>query len=599
MTGRPPHYTIAVPFCMLLVSLNVTPAPTEAGLLDKVKGATPSLASVPLIKAIGDYTKGVVEEGTALVKEGMSGNVDAATYNRRADDFLDRKANLGVTAFLQDAADNLKLKVSNPLAGLKDKLGDTRFGRAAAAVKGKIWATTEDNGGTGVAKPDEQYGAIDPRIALDVQEEETEWYQNETGIMDETSLSVAYLNEEIDSLDDAQERSHQDVWYQDEDGWVDETAVARRADEVQERDPWTNIDNGADEWEESAGPDCTNAWVDIDAGCGDEYQGDEGRSEETDVAGLYDETQEGTYQEAMDRLLGNEPASYSDEYSVSAEGYEGALAQLEAEAAERERQAKLAAEAAERERLARLAAEAAERERLARLKAEVVERERLARLAAEEAERERQARLAARAAERQRRAESKRSDDNVVGSIFGAILGGAVRGLAESRGIESGTSGYGIGRRRGTSGGGSNSCPGESSLRARLEQVTAKLNSPSAGMCMSAREAKQVFREAVSFYQNCPAADPGGQMLQTSREMIAWANQTERQTCNSKGSWAAQERLRRELEQRELERRQAQNSEVLPHFESSTSRKNSSSSRSTGSDPCERINRDPSSRIIC
>ena len=130
--------------------------------------------------------------------------------------------------------------------------------------------------------------------------------------MDETSLSVAYLNEEIASLDDAQERSHQDVWYQDEDSWADETAVARRADEVQERDPWTDIDNGADEWEESAA-DCTNAWVDID--CGDEYQGDEGRSEETDVAGLYDEAQEGSYQEAMDRLLGNEPASYSDEYS--------------------------------------------------------------------------------------------------------------------------------------------------------------------------------------------------------------------------------------------------------------------------------------------
>ena len=137
MTGRPPHYTIAVPFCMLLVSLNVTPAPTEAGLLEKVKGATPSLASVPLIKAIGDYTEGVLEEGTALVKEGMSGNVDAATYNRRADDFLDRKANLGVTAFLQDAADNLKLKVSNPLAGLKEKLGDTPPRQSRSIGEGK------------------------------------------------------------------------------------------------------------------------------------------------------------------------------------------------------------------------------------------------------------------------------------------------------------------------------------------------------------------------------------------------------------------------------------------------------------------------------
>ena len=546
MTGRPPHYTIAVPFCMLLVSLYVTPAPIEAGLLDKVKTATPSLASVPLIKAIGDYTKGVVEEGTALVKEGLSGKVDAATYNRRADDFLDRKANMGITAFLEDAADNLKLKVSNPLAGLKDKLGDTRLGRAAASVKEKLWATATESTGTGVAKPDEQYGAIDPRIALDVQEEETEWYQNETGIMDETSLSVAYLNEEIDSLDDAQERSHQDVWYQDEDGGVDETAVARRADEVQERDPWTDIDNGADEWEESAGPDCTNAWVDI--GCGDEYQGDEGRSEETDVAGLYDEAQEGSYQEAMDRLLGNEPASYADEYSASDEGYEGALARLESEAAERERQARLAAEAAERERRA-------------------AEQERLARLAAEEAQREREAWLAAEAAERERRADSERSDAG--GALLGALFGGVVRGLEDSGELEAGTSdllagiagssqgsnggfnsglsqslnalnamnalssrtpSYGTG---GVSGGGSQSCPGQSSLQARIEQVSAKLNG-GAGQCMTAREAKQVFRQAVSFYQNCPAADPGGQMLQYSREMIAWANETERATCSSR-----------------------------------------------------------------
>ena len=422
MIWRPPHYTIAVPFCLLLVSLTVTPAPSEAGLLDKVKTATPSLASVPLIKAIGDYTKGVLEEGTALVKEGLSGNVDAATYNRRADDFLDRKANMGVTAFLEDAADNLKLKVSNPLAGLKEKLGDTRLGRAAASVKEKIWGTTAENGGTGVATPDEQYGTVDPRVALDINEEETEWYQAETDLMDETSLSVAYLNEEIDSLDKVQEGSYWEAHQaQEEDGWADETAMARTADEVQTRDPWTDIDEGADEWEKRATPDCTNSWVDIDADpgtCGNGYQADSGWSDETDVAGVSDETESGTYQEAIDRLLDDETPLGADAYSASDEGYEEALAQLEAEAAERER---LEAEAAERERLARLATEEAERERQVRLAAA--------------AERERRARLAA--AERQRRAESKRSDDNAFGSIFGAILGGAVSGLAESRKIES------------------------------------------------------------------------------------------------------------------------------------------------------------------
>ena len=535
MTGRPPHYTIAVPFCMLLVSLYVTPAPIEAGLLEKVKATTPSLASVPLIKAIGDYTKGVLEEGTALVKEGLSGKVDAATYNRRADDFLDRKANMGVTAFLQDAADNLKLKVSNPLAGLKEKLGDTRLGRAAASVKEKLWATATESTGTGVAKPDEQYGAIDPRIALDIQEEETEWYQNETGIMDETSLSVAYLNEEIDSLDDAQEGSHWEAQYQDEDGWADETDVARRADDAQKLDPWSDMNNNADEWEESATPDCTNPWgnIDIDPdACENGYQRDSSPSDETGVAGVTDDAEGGTYQEAMDRLLGEETPSDSDAYSASDGGYEDALAQLEAEAAERER---LAAEAAERERQVRLAA----------------------------AERERQARLAD--AEWERREEANSYDFS--GALLGAVTGGILRGLEDSGKLESGTSSavagiaglsqgssggfasglsqslnalnamnalssrtprYGAGS---MSGGGSQSCPGQSSLEARIQQVSAKLNG-GAGQCMMAREAKQVFRQAVSFYNNCPAADPGGQMLQTSREMIDWANQTERQTCN-------------------------------------------------------------------
>ena len=189
MTGRAPSHTLAMPFAVLLVTLTVTAAPAEAGLLDKVKSFTsPRLASAGLIKVIGDYTGGILEEGTALVKEGLSGTVDARTYNRRADAFFEEKVQMGVKTFLKDATDNLKLKVSNPLAGLKEKVGDTFLGKAAASVKEKLWATTAEPATSGVTKPDEPYGAVDPRIALDVQEEETEWYQAETGIMDETPL---------------------------------------------------------------------------------------------------------------------------------------------------------------------------------------------------------------------------------------------------------------------------------------------------------------------------------------------------------------------------------------------------------------------------
>ena len=497
MTGRAPSHNVAMFFCALLVSLTVTTAPADAGLLEKVKSFTkPGLAPAGLVKAIGDYTKGVLEEGTALVKEGLSGNVDAATYNRRADDFLDRKANLGVTAFLQDAAENLKLKVSNPLAGVKDTLGDTRLGRAAASVKEKLWATTAEDAGTGVTTSNEPSGAIDPRIALDVQEEETEWYQAETGIMDETPLPQAEIVAHVDQNPDESPKSDWDASKQ---------ALQANADE---RNPWADLDDSANEREERAALDCTGPWVDID--CGNEYQGDSGRSDETDVAGMSDDAQGGTYQEAMDRLLGNETASYSDEYSASDEGYEEALAQLEAEAAERERERL----AAERERLARLAAEEAERERQVRLAAAEAERER-----------ERQARRAAAAAEREREAYSNRGKENVAGSILGAILGGAIRGLDQANARSRGTPNYGIGGRRGMSGGGANNCNG---MNTEIERVTAKLNR-NVGMCRTAREVKQVFTRAASYYQNnnCPAG-----LVQYSREMITWANQTERQACN-------------------------------------------------------------------
>ena len=389
MTRRSPYDSTAMLCAGLLLSLTVTAAPAHAGLLDKVKSIAPRLASGGLIKAIADYTGGILEEGTKLVKEGLSGNIDSATYSRRHDEFLDKKVHMGVKSFLKDAADNLKLKVSNPLAGLKDKLGDTRLSRAAISVKEKLWATTAEGAGTGVAKPDEQYGAIDPRIALDVQEEETEWYQAETGILDETPLPqeevVAHVQEDRGQSPDSDWAAYgkgnekgAPIRPDCENAWVDIDADCGNEDQAtaQARDPWTDLDDGADEWADSSTPDCSGPWVDIDADCGDGYQGNDGRSAETRVAGLSDETQGGTYQEAVDRLLGNEPESDADPYSASDEGYEDAVAQLETEAAERERLARLAAEAAERERQAQLAAEAAERERQARLAAKRAERER-------------------------------------------------------------------------------------------------------------------------------------------------------------------------------------------------------------------------------
>ena len=80
--------------------------------------------------------------------------------------------------------------------------------------------------------------------------------------------------------------------------------------------------------------------------------------------------------------------------------------------------------------------------------------------------------------------------------------------------------------------GGSSGCPGENSLIERIEQIGADLSDPSVGVCLSARGAKQVFTEAISFYEGCPSADSSGEWLQYSRLMVAWVNERERQRCN-------------------------------------------------------------------
>jgi hypothetical protein len=79
--------------------------------------------------------------------------------------------------------------------------------------------------------------------------------------------------------------------------------------------------------------------------------------------------------------------------------------------------------------------------------------------------------------------------------------------------------------------GGSSGCPGENSLIERIEQIGADLSDPSVGVCLSARGAKRVFTEAISFYEGCPSADPTGEWLQYSRLMVAWVNERERQRC--------------------------------------------------------------------
>ncbi|MCY4515507.1 MAG: hypothetical protein OXC69_10325 [Candidatus Tectomicrobia bacterium] len=387
MIRRSPHQTIMMLFGVLLISLTFTAPPAEAGLLDTVQAAN-AYADHPGHAAPGNdrieqsgrrLQGGVPQAGPALVKEGPVGNVDSKTDNRRAEEFVDKQAQRAVRAFLKAAAENLKLKVSNPLEGVQDKLGDTLLGKATTAVKKKIQATTPAGAGPGAANLDVQYGPIDPRIALDINEEETEWYQAETSLMDTTPLPrvevVAYADDNRDQSPAGDwdalfkgDRQNDHVQRNCENDWagcpVNSWDRERQAT-VRERNPWSDIDDDAHETESHPASECRNPWGVVDANCADGYQGDEGRSDATDVASISDETQGGTYHKAVDRLLGNETESDSDPYVASGEGYEEAVAQLEAEAAERARQAQLEAETAERARQAQLEAETAERARRA------------------------------------------------------------------------------------------------------------------------------------------------------------------------------------------------------------------------------------------
>ena len=531
MTGRAPHHTIAMPFAVLLVTLTVTAAPAEAGLLDKVKSFTPPrLASAGLIKVIGDYTGGILEEGTALVKEGLSGTVDARTYNRRADAFFEEKVQMGVKTFLKDATDNLKLKVSNPLAGLKEKVGDTFLGKAATSVKEKLWATTAEPGGTGVTKPDEPYGAVDRRLALDVNDEETEWYQAETGILDETPLpreeftyvdespdSGSYAYGEVDGRGEHGQRACENDWA----GCPDDSSNRDRQAHVQERNPWSDIDDSADEWADSTTLDCTGPWVDID--CGNEYQDDENWSGETELANKSDDAQEGTYQEAADSVLVEETGSYSDDDLASDRGYEQALDDLET---------------AEQERLARLEAEITEQNRQAQFEAEIAGQNRQARREAEAAEQETYGILSGAIMKGLESAGVlERGTGDLIGGFAGLAQGskgGFASGLNKSlntlsagtpnnaiAGLNSSNRGRGL-----NSGGGAHSCPGQSRIMAKLEQIGTQ-----GSICGNAREVKRVYPEVLAFYQSCPSADPTGEMAQHIRETITWANETERQAC--------------------------------------------------------------------
>ena len=343
MTWRSPCRSITTLFCVMLVVLTLTAATADAGIVERVKSAR-------------DYAKGIVEGALGLVKEGMNGNIDSETYNRRVDEFFHRKRDEGIETFLKDVTDRIKLKVSTPLEGLKKKLADTLLGRAVASVKEKIQAATTGDAGSDVAEPDEQYGAIDPRIALDVNEEETKWYQAETGILDETPLPqekfAAHGDENFDESPDSDWTTYSEVDEQNgyiqrdcENDWAgcpNDSSNQKFQANTHRSDLWSARSDGADEWGGHSSQDCRNEWGDIRTGikdstdCREEDQKSADLSYEADISNDPDDaqdTQDGNYTEALDVILDNKATPSYDMYSASSGSYQEALAVHEAQVA--------------------------------------------------------------------------------------------------------------------------------------------------------------------------------------------------------------------------------------------------------------------------
>ncbi len=208
--------------------------------------------------------------------------------------------------------------------------------------------------------------------------------------------------------------------------------------------------------------------------------------------------------------------------------------------------------ALENERL-RLIKEQEHQAELARLQAE---RERLAELARQRAEQERQAELAQRRARQEREAQLVRQQteektSSASSSIFAGVVGGLVgQTVDDYLGGDSGLGGSVGGLVGGLLGDDTSSAIGQSlgdidsgssfestssagcssSAQASIEASIRKAQAAK-GYCNIARAVKPAFKKALVYYNRCPRHDPTGEMRKYSQEMIEWANQTEKASC--------------------------------------------------------------------
>ena len=400
----------------------------------------------------------------------------------------------------------------------------------------------------------------DPRMALSVDEDRHEWHASEGGILDDAPLQEVTLRgyEEMPFAEESAVELTPDVGENprpeapgnvNNDGWnVSEETIEDAA-------PWGNEyddTEDASQYAEASEPpaDQDDEWqvveeVTQEDGPWEELDGDwdditdveeyaEESEQATDSEFVYEEEGENNgYETALDGVLTDENnvSDYSGE-----ENYSTAFETLEEE--------EVALRAAERE--AELARQRAGQQRQAELARQRAEQQRQAELARQRAQQERQAELARRRAKEEKSGSSSSILGGVVGGLLGQAvdeylggdsgLGGSVGGLVGDLlgddtgrvigetlgGSDTGSSGF--------SGSGNTGGACSSSEQASLEASMRKAQAAQ-GYCNQARAVRPAFRKVLAFYNKCPGEDPNGEMRRYAREMINWANETEKAAC--------------------------------------------------------------------
>ena len=363
---------------MLAAAWTVCTHSADAGILERVKTGL-------------DYRHGLVDGGFDLAEEGILREPDRGDFDRRVDAFLGRKEGEGIKTFAEIVADGTA-KLSTGWEGWKGKLADTLLGKAASAVKEKLWGAVSSGQRRTERAPNERRatratparetwepwedessideeierartlaeikadgevpdffepdlfeevgagaaGEIDPLIALDIDEDEQDWYRSETGVLDETPLpevriagvaDEAHGRERNEDADDQPENTGGDcesVWddcptdtywtEEQQEGagrlreWVEYDELQDAGEGYSDGDDWRyetgrSLDQGtsapgdddwkpwADETVEDGGQvgegeygfnDCDDVWADCraDTDWGEEQQGTTGRPDQ-------------------------------------------------------------------------------------------------------------------------------------------------------------------------------------------------------------------------------------------------------------------------------------------------------------------------------